>query len=79
MSSKNTKHDDLENNETNNDCDENTKDHDQDWYDSYLDTKLVDLYSLIKEMCENEAVFILDKPKPHNIGDFINLVKKYID
>jgi len=78
MSSKNTKHDDFENNETNNDCDENTKDHEE-WYDGYLDTKLVDLYSLIKEMCENEAVYILDKPKPHNIGDFINLVKKYID
>lgn len=76
MSNKNTKHDDLENNETNNDCDENTKD--QDWYDDYLDTILIDLYSLIKEMCENEVVHVLDKPKPHNISDFISLVKSYV-
>ncbi len=78
MARKNENYNNIENEKTTNDRNEHIDDYSQDWYNDYLDTILGDLHSLIKEMCENEVVHILDKPKPHNISDFRSLVKCYV-
>ena len=78
MARKNENYNNIENEKTTNDRNEHIDDYSQDWYNDYLDTILGDLHSLIKEMCENEVVHVLDKPKPHNISDFISLVKSYV-
>ena len=78
MARKNENYNNIENEKTTNDRNEHIDDYSQDWYNDDLVTILGDLHSLIKEMCENEVVHVLDKPKPHNISDFISLVKSYV-
>ena len=44
---------------------------------SLIESDLGELYSIIKNKCDEDAMYILDKPKSFNIYDFTELIKKY--
>jgi len=44
---------------------------------SLIEAEIGELYSIIKKKCDEDVMYILDKPKSFNIYDFIELIKKY--